>query len=869
MRRTARAAVLALLAVTLQLSSASPARALSLPPSFTLVDYPTGQAPLNLVEFAWLPDGALLTAGKDGTITFVPPGGAPRLVGKVPSVRATGDHGMLGFALANDYATTGRFYLAYDKLAAGGTTGFGMVEEWTASPASAPTAIVKSRTLVDGATTSPQLAQLTPNHGMDTVLVAPDDTLYVSIGDDTRNNGDPQTLRAQNTGQPYGKVLHLTPTGQGVPSNPFYSAAQPSSWASRVYAYGLRNPFRLMLDPRTGSPYVGDVGWNATEEINVLEPGFNGGWPCYEGTARTTFSAQSVCQALYTAGSAQPPLWSYPHTDAGAAVVAGMLYTGTAYPGAYRNTHFFGDYTRTQMWTLATDTSDVLTRAPESNGFGLDVGGPVAFHPGPNGDVTYADLLSGNVRRLVYVGENRDPVATFTTSSDASTRSVTFTAADSYDLDGDELTFDWDLGDGDSASGATVVHTYADADPVEVTLTVTDQLGATDTSTATVHPANHTPDLTVDEPSTTFGVGDDVELSATATDVEDGELEVHWDTALLHCPFAGSCHRHPEGTETGPSYSREYTDHGADTTMLVTARVQDSLGAVATRIFEARPTVRTVAVNSPVPVSINGVIAASASVVAGSQVQLSAPASSAYWRFQGWSDGGAAAHAFTMPDADRTLTATYVTAIDQRYAALGGASSSLGTPSGTEYDVAGGRARNYAGGRLYWSQATGVHAVGGGILTKYLAKGGPAALGFPTTDSTAVTGGRANFFTGGRIYWSSGTGAHVLTGPILTKYLAAGGATSYGLPSSDVVAVTGGAYAHFTGTRSIFWSAPTGAHLVLGPIRTRYATAGYHKSCLRFPTSDRLATATGFRNTFTGGTIAWTRRTNRSTLTCR
>ena len=72
-----------------------------------------------------------------------------------------------------------------------------------------------------------------------------------------------------------------------------------------------------------------------------------------------------------------------------------------------------------------------------------------------------------------------------------------------------------------------------------------------------------------------------------------------------------------------------------------------------------------------------------------------------------------------------------------------------------------------------------------------------------------MTGGRASYFTGARIYWSSTTGARTLRGPILTKYLAAGGPGGYGLPTTDVVNVTGGAYTHFTGTRSIFWSAAT------------------------------------------------------------
>jgi glucose/arabinose dehydrogenase len=868
MRRTTVAATaLATLAATIQLAVPASAPALVLPPAFQLVDYPTGQAPGNLTDFAWLDDGALITIGKQGAVTFVPPGGTPRVLATVPSVRWRGDHGLLGFALGNDYATSGRVYLTYDKGDPAGT-GFGVVEEWTASPPGNPTSFTRAKTVLDGSLASPQLAQLSPNHGMDTVLVAPDDTLFVSIGDDTRPNGDLTALRAQDTTQPYGKVLHLTPDGAGVPSNPFYSAAQPSSWRSRIYAYGLRNPFRFMLDPRSGMPYVGDVGWAATEEINIMAPGANGGWPCYEGTATTTFSTQAVCQSLYAAGSAYMPAWSYPHAGAGAAVVSGMLYTGTSYPAQYRDSFFFGDYTRGQVWTMTTDVGGRITRLPEAGGFAGDAGGPVAFHPGPNGDVTYADILSGNVRRIVHSEGNRPPVAHLTTSSDATTRTVSLSAADSYDLDRDALTFSWDLGDGETAQGITTEHTYGTDDPVQVTLTVTDQLGATDSSTATVHPANHTPQLTLDMPSGTYAVGDMVELAAEATDVEDGDLAVQWETALLHCPFAGSCHQHPEGTEPGASYTHEFTDHGADTTMLVTARVQDSLGAVASTTYEAKPTLRTIAVNSPVAVAINGETAASAQVVAGSVVQLNAPLTSAYWQFQSWSDGGPAVHSFTMPDADRTLSVSYITAIAKRYAALGGSASYLGNPTTTEYDVAGGRARNYNGGRLFWSSSTAVRSVSGAILTKYLAGGGPATLGFPTTDGLNVTGGRANYFTGARIYWSSATGAHTLRGPILTKYLAAGGPGGYGLPTTDVVNVSGGSYAHFSGGRSIFWSTSTQAHLVHGPIRTRYAALGYQRSCLGFPTTDRFSTATGFRNNFTGGSITHNTRTGAIVVTC-
>ena len=255
-------------------------------------------------------------------------------------------------------------------------------------------------------------------------------------------------------------------------------------------------------------------------------------------------------------------------------------------------------------------------------------------------------------------------------------------------------------------------------------------------------------------------------------------------------------------------------------------------------------------------------------MVANSVVQLNAPLTSAYWVFNGWSDSGAAAHSIRMPNADRTLTANYVTAIAKRYAALGGSASYLGATSGAEYDVAGGRARNYRSGRLYWSPGTGAFAVTGATLTKYLADGGPAALGFPSTDVVTVTGGRASTFTRARIYWSTATGAHTLSGPILTKYLAAGGPAGYGLPTTDVVNVTGGSYAHFSGGRSIFWSSATQAHLVYGPIRTTYAALGYQRSCLRFPTTDRVTISGGYRNTFTGGNITYRTSTGRAVSSC-
>lgn len=847
----------------------APAAVPVLPAGFELVTYPTGQQPYNLTNFAWLSGGGLLTSGKDGTVTYVAPGGSPQVIAQVPGVRVTGDHGLLGFAPANDYATSGHVFITYDKGDAL-TTGYGMVEEWTAAPPDAPTSFTYTKTLIDGSTTSPPLLEEDAIHSIDTVVVAPDDTLYVSIGDDALNNGSPKTLRAQDLDQPYGKLLHLSAGGAGLATNPFYDSAHPRSWRSMVFAYGFRNPFRFDLDPRSGVVHLGDVGWRTTEEVDTVPRGANAGWPCYEGTAKTTFASYAVCASLYAAGSALMPIVTYPHAGTGASVIGGMHYTGTTYPESYADAFFYGDYTRQEIWTLATDAAGRLTRGPETPDFAHDAGAPVAFHPGPNGDVTFADLLTGNVVRLVYTSGNRPPVAVASASTDAATRTVNFSGDASYDLDGDELTYAWDFGDGNTATGVSAMHTYEDSDPEQVTLTVTDSLGAIGTATLTVYPANYTPQVALTAPvGHTYAVGEPVELSATATDAEDGPLSITWTTLLLHCPFAGSCHVHPEGDTSGMTYSEPFTDHGSDTTMLITAHATDSLGATASETYEAKPTLRTVAVNSPVAVAINGEAVAFTEAVVGSQVEVVAPVTSSYRHFVSWSDKGAAAHAFTMPDADVTLSAVYDTDIDRKYAALGGAQSTLGAPKGVEYDIAGGRARNYTGGRIYWSAATGAHEVHGPILTRLLTLGGPSYVGFPTSDSTVVAGnGRLVVFSRGRIYWSSATGAWWSHGHILGKYLALGGPAKFGLPINDVNAMAGGQFEHFTGSRSIFWSANTMNHMVTGRIRARYASLGYARSCLGFPTTDPYPVRNGWRSNFEHGSITYITGKPTATATC-
>ncbi|WP_242606075.1 GH25 family lysozyme [Frankia sp. Cppng1_Ct_nod] len=132
----------------------------------------------------------------------------------------------------------------------------------------------------------------------------------------------------------------------------------------------------------------------------------------------------------------------------------------------------------------------------------------------------------------------------------------------------------------------------------------------------------------------------------------------------------------------------------------------------------------------------------------------------------------------------------------------------------------GGRWRQFERGLLFWSVATGVHEVHGGISTRYLILGGSNSfLGRPTSDEidAEVPGSRQSVFQGGRIYWSRFTGAHEVHGTILSYYLSLGAAGSeLGLPVSDEYSVAGGRQSTFQ-FGSLRWDASSGTVTIVRP----------------------------------------------------
>ncbi|WP_083897836.1 PQQ-dependent sugar dehydrogenase [Nocardia vinacea] len=239
-------------------SGAGPGIVTSTAPSTSsgVPDLAAGEEVVHGIDVPWglafLPDGGALVAERDtGRILRVVPGREPEQVYEVPGVVARGEGGLLGLAVAADYAET-RYVYAY----------------FTAAD---DNRIVRFR--LDG---QPEVIfagiAKAGNHNGGRIAFGPDGMLYVGTGDAG------QGARSQDPASPNGKILRLTPDGAPAPGNP--------TSGSPVYSLGHRNVQGLAWD-RAGRFFAAEFGQNAFDEVNLIEPGRNYGWPIVEGKGGT------------------------------------------------------------------------------------------------------------------------------------------------------------------------------------------------------------------------------------------------------------------------------------------------------------------------------------------------------------------------------------------------------------------------------------------------------------------------------------------------------------------------------------------------------------------------------------------------------
>lgn len=272
------------------------------------------------------------------------------------SVDASGEQGLLGMALAPDFATSGVFYVHLNNLA--GDTEIRRYRTQTTNPDLA------DLSTADIILTADQPAAT--NHKGGWIGFGPGDLLYIALGDGGGSN-DPFG-NGQNRNTLLGAILRIDPSADGFPSDPLRDYAIPSSnpfagggGAPEILAIGLRNPFRASFDRTTGNLFIGDVGQGAIEEIDLIRPsdfGLNFGWPILEGTR--------VNQAGSTAGMT-PPIAEYTHGSGpreGNSVTGGYVYRGPL--DALQGQYVFADFVSANVWSFAASSAVQGTTIPSS-----------------------------------------------------------------------------------------------------------------------------------------------------------------------------------------------------------------------------------------------------------------------------------------------------------------------------------------------------------------------------------------------------------------------------------------------------------------------------------------------------------------------
>jgi glucose/arabinose dehydrogenase len=326
---------------------------------------------------------------------------------------AGNEQGLLGLAFDPAYASNGYFYVHYTG---GSGNGFSVVSRFTVS-ADSNIADVNSQVVLF---TWPQPFA---NHNGGDLEFGPDGNLYIALGDGG-SAGDPQG-NAQDLTDPLGDILRIRPepdSTYSIPAdNPWVNAGGdtlPEIWAS-----GLRNPFRFGFDALTGDVWIGDVGQNAWEEIDLWPGGTVGapnfGWRCYEGIAPYNTSGCQP-QNVYV-----PPVTVHENVFTGGdwcSSIGGRVYRGTQFP-RLQGRYIYTDYCAAEFWSLTPDGLGVWNDELLLDGAGQ---GWVCIAEGNDGSLYTCNQLTGVVRKIV----DRCPMDPPAITNDGT--SLTSTTADGY-----------------------------------------------------------------------------------------------------------------------------------------------------------------------------------------------------------------------------------------------------------------------------------------------------------------------------------------------------------------------------------------------------------------------------------------------------
>ena len=325
---------------------------------------------------AFAPDGRLFVCQKGGAIRIIKNGSLLATPFLTLTVNEDGERGVSGICFDPDFAVNHYVYIYYTATT---PTLHNRLSRFTAN---GDVAVSGSEVALLDAETLTTVYHMGGGMGF-----GADGKLYLSMGENNTpsNSQDPAVYK--------GKVLRINKDGSAPSDNPYISSS--SQVTKRIWAYGVRNPYTLSIQPGTGKIFVNDVGADSWEEINdATTGGRNFGWPNAEGNSTNI---------AYT-----NPVFAYPHTAAGqhgCAITAGTFFnpSSTNYPSQYIGKYFYMDFCDGWMYYLGLGS-------PVTNTFfasGLTTQN-LALQPGPDGNLYYINryLDKAGVYKIIYTSNN-------------------------------------------------------------------------------------------------------------------------------------------------------------------------------------------------------------------------------------------------------------------------------------------------------------------------------------------------------------------------------------------------------------------------------------------------------------------------------
>lgn len=493
-------------------------------------------------------------------------------------------------------------------------------------------------------------------HNIGGMAFGMDGKLYLGVGNDNVNSN------SQDLNNYKGKLLRINTDGSVPAGNPFTG----SESAKRIWAYGIRNPWTVAIQPGTGKIFVIDVGEGSWEEINnATAGGKNFGWPGSEGM---------TSNPAYTS-----PVYTYAHgstgTGNGCAITGGAFFNPSSsnYPSQYTGKYFYIDYCN--HWINYLD----LSNGAQKFNFASNLGNALNYiSVGSDGNLYYYSISQNALYKIIY-SNNNSPV--ITDQPDNLTVSQGQQAIFNVAASGtDPLSYQWKK-NGVNISGANfsnyTINNVQTTHAGQYSVLITNSFGnvTSNAATLTVTAFNAKPVATIITPSngTFYRDGNTISFSGNGTDQEDGVLPAsafNWAVEFHH-----SVHIHP-----GPSISPGIKNgsfiasFGSEVTANVYFRlilyVTDSQGLTDTAYVDIHPVTSTLSLASQ-PSGLQLLLEEqphatpySALAVSGMTRALGVTSpqvlNGTNYVFDHWAHGGNATQNILITDNNQTYTAVFI-----------------------------------------------------------------------------------------------------------------------------------------------------------------------------------------------------------------